>query len=212
MILGEYSLAWLAEMTANGINVGTLGMHLMPANSGLRCAIWSLLGTIAAGSMSVASAQELPTAPVQQQQGLIVLAPPSETITLKNGVATPITVGRVFKSIHIGDPNIVDFVPENDHTALLVPKAIGATNIQILDEKSETINSVTVRVTGDEILGRVVVYNGPTLGTFTVYGCAPNCQRFSEEVSKIPAPTPAPPPNNVIVLPSAQQATPPLAR
>ena len=51
-----------------------------------------------------------------------------------------------------------------------------------------------------------------TLGTFTVYGCAPSCQRFSEEVSKIPAPTPAPPPNNVIVIPSGQQPTPSSAK
>lgn len=202
----------LAERGLARIFCRNFGIALMLVNSGSRYAQGIVIGAILAGSISAALAQELPKSPVQQQQGLIVSAPPTETISLKNGVATPITVGRVFKSIHIGDPNIVDFVPENDHTALLVPKAIGATNLEILDEKSEIINSISIRVTGDEIVGRVVVYNGPTLGTFTVYGCAPTCQRFSEEVSKIPAPVPAPPPNNVIVLPSAQNSTPSVAK
>jgi Flp pilus assembly secretin CpaC len=128
--------------------------------------------------------EEVERTPVEQQPGLVVSGSPSYRITLRSGVATAISVGRVIKSVHIGDPKVVEFVPESDHTALLVPKAVGATNIDILDEKLQLINSLDIQVDAfPSGYQQVVIHNKAQLSSQTNFRCATDDCEYTGELT-----------------------------
>ena len=173
----------------------------MPANLKACSAFWMASVAILAALGAPALAQE----PNQEPALVGVLPYPTQTITLRNGLSTSITVNRSFSKIYIANPDIVDVVAQTDRTAILVPKGPGMTNIDIVDDKAERINSVNILVAGYGTLGRVVIHSGAQLSSYSVYSCAPGCERVEENVSKQPAPTPPPPLNSVILMPAPQQ-------
>jgi Flp pilus assembly secretin CpaC len=115
---------------------------------------------------------------------VVVVAQPTQPITLRLGISTMINVSRRFATLHIIDPNIVDAVAESDRMVNLVPKSVGATNIDILDEKNVWIARLYIRVdhniakaqetmreTYEGVPGRIKIHNHKRLGSATIYSC-----------------------------------------
>ena len=114
-----------------------------------------------------------------------------------------ITVTRAFKTIYVTSPEIVDVIARTDHTAILVPKAVGATNIDIVDDHSQVINTVNVVVDNFPGYGRVQVFNKASPNSFTTFQCGEAaCQSVGVDVVEslphpIPGPSPSPGPGPV---------------
>lgn len=135
---------------------------------------------------------ELPRVRIERHPSITVWRAPVDKISLVKGMATAIAFEGVFKSIHIGDPSIVDFVPESDHRALLVPKAPGSTNIEVLDDKLELMESLEIQVDAfPAAYGHVVVHNKALLNSQTNFRCASDdCVYTGEITVQEPAPLP----------------------
>src|SRR5438445_262752 len=69
-----------------------------------------------------------------------------QTIALKLGVGSPLTLERPFKTVLIGDPDIIDVHTRNDTSVILEPLDIGATNLVFVDERSIAIANVRIMV------------------------------------------------------------------
>ena len=70
-----------------------------------------------------------------------------ETIILTVGTeGTTVMLERPFKTVLIGDPNIVDVLTQGDRSALLQPQGLGGTNIIFLDEGNIAIANIRVVV------------------------------------------------------------------
>ncbi len=119
-----------------------------------------------------------------------VARPPTQTITLNKGFSTTIRVASHFKTIFIANPDIVDVLVRTDREATLVPKMQGSTNVDILDENTMLVSSINVIVTANKILaGRTLVYDHPSLTSFTTYYCGSvACDYVEESITKEPAP------------------------
>lgn len=71
-----------------------------------------------------------------------------QTITLRLGAPTALALGRPFKMVLIGDPNIVDVHTLNDSRVILEPLNLGATNLIFVDDGSIAITNVRIVVFG----------------------------------------------------------------
>ena len=70
-----------------------------------------------------------------------------KTIILTVGTeGTSLMLERPFKTVLIGDPNVVDVLTQGDRWALLQPQGLGGTNIVFLDEGNIAIANVRVVV------------------------------------------------------------------
>jgi Flp pilus assembly secretin CpaC len=69
-----------------------------------------------------------------------------QTITLRLGAGSALTLERPFKTVLIGDPDIVDVHTRNDRSVLLEPLNPGATNLVFVDESSIAISNVRILV------------------------------------------------------------------
>jgi Flp pilus assembly secretin CpaC len=67
-----------------------------------------------------------------------------QTITLKLGAQTALGLERAFKTVLIGDPNIVDVHTLSDRRVTLEPLNLGATNLIFVDERSIAITNVRI--------------------------------------------------------------------
>jgi len=70
-----------------------------------------------------------------------------QEITLRLGAGSTLQLERQFKTILIGDPDVVDIRAQGDRSVILVPLDLGATNVVFLDEQSIAIANVRVLVT-----------------------------------------------------------------
>lgn len=157
----------------------------MPAISGLFCRHAVVVAAILAGSLFGASAQDQVKPPALLRTDVLVAGPPTQTILLRSGLSRSITVQRPFKTIFITDPIVVDVIARTDHTAILVPKSVGATNIDIVDEQSQVINTVNVVVDNFPGYGRVQVYNKASANSFTTFQCGDvACQSVGVDVEE----------------------------
>jgi Flp pilus assembly secretin CpaC len=68
------------------------------------------------------------------------------TITLTLGTGSAFSPERPFKTVLIGDPNVVDVVTHDDRSVIFEPLNPGATNVIFLDERSIVIVNVGIRV------------------------------------------------------------------
>jgi Flp pilus assembly secretin CpaC len=68
------------------------------------------------------------------------------TITLMLGAGSALEVERPFKTIMIGDPDIVDVHAHSDRSVILEPLNPGATNLVFVDERSIAISNVRILV------------------------------------------------------------------
>ncbi len=100
------------------------------------------------------------------------------------------TVARPFKTIVVGDPEIVDTQAVTDRTIIITPQSEGETTILFLHEHNEPLNylAISVDVAGP---GRIKVYNKALLNSYTSYRCTSNgCQYVTELTVKEPAALP----------------------
>jgi Flp pilus assembly secretin CpaC len=71
-----------------------------------------------------------------------------QTITLRLGAPTALALGRPFKTVLMGDPNIVDVHTINDRRVTLEPLNLGATNLVFVDGRNIAITNVRIVVLG----------------------------------------------------------------
>jgi Flp pilus assembly secretin CpaC len=96
----------------------------------------------------------------------LLLAPVSttwaadQTITLRLGAGSPLALERPFKTVLIGDPDIVDVHTRSDRSVMLQPLNPGATNLIFVDERSIAITNVRILVC-DAGATRINYQDGP---------------------------------------------------
>jgi Flp pilus assembly secretin CpaC len=71
-----------------------------------------------------------------------------QAITLRLGAPTALALERPFKTVLIGNPNIVDVHTLNDSRVTLEPLSLGATNLIFVDERSTAITNVRILILG----------------------------------------------------------------
>ncbi|MBV9430309.1 MAG: pilus assembly protein N-terminal domain-containing protein [Hyphomicrobiales bacterium] len=121
-----------------------------------------------------------------EELAAVTLVPqPTQVVSLTQGYSNTIHVSRPFSTIHITDPEVVDIVLTTDRTATLVPKAAGATNVDIFDDKNRLISGINVVVNADEKPGQVRIFDHQSLTSHTSYHCGANtCRYFEETITK----------------------------
>jgi Flp pilus assembly secretin CpaC len=82
------------------------------------------------------------------------------SITLMLGAGSALEVERPFKTVMIGDPDIVDVHTRSDRSVILEPLNPGATNLVFVDERSIAIANVRIRVCSAGAI-RVKFEDGP---------------------------------------------------
>jgi Flp pilus assembly secretin CpaC len=70
-----------------------------------------------------------------------------QTITLRLGAGSTLMLERQFRTVLIGDPDVVDVRAQGDRSVILVPLDLGSTNVVFVDEQSIAIANVRVLVT-----------------------------------------------------------------
>ncbi len=74
-----------------------------------------------------------------------------ETVTLRLGAESTLTLGSPFETVLVGDPNIVNVNAHSDRLVILEPLHLGETNLVFLDKRSITIANVRI-VVSDAVL------------------------------------------------------------
>jgi Flp pilus assembly secretin CpaC len=69
-----------------------------------------------------------------------------QTIALTLGTGSALALKRPFKTVLIGDPNVVNVHAHNDRSVILEPLNLGATNLVFVDERSIAITNVRILV------------------------------------------------------------------
>jgi Flp pilus assembly secretin CpaC len=69
-----------------------------------------------------------------------------QAVTLRLGTGSALTLDRPFTTVLIGDPFVVDVHERSDHTVILEPLDVGATNIVFVDAQSIAIANVRILV------------------------------------------------------------------
>jgi len=88
------------------------------------------------------------------------------------GVTSTLKLTKPFRTIAIGDPKVVDVLPDTDQMVTLHPLAYGETNIVFFDESQHPIYTVGVVVSDPARLGQTVtVHNRNTFAGFLTYRC-----------------------------------------
>jgi hypothetical protein len=71
-----------------------------------------------------------------------------QTVTLSLGAGSALTLERAFKTVLVGDPNIVNVHTHGDRWVILEPLHPGATNLVFVDDESTTIANIRIVVSG----------------------------------------------------------------
>jgi Flp pilus assembly secretin CpaC len=71
-----------------------------------------------------------------------------QTVTLRLGAGSALTLERPFKTVLVGDPNIVNVHTHSDRLVILEPLHPGETNLVFVDEQSITIANIRIVVSG----------------------------------------------------------------
>lgn len=135
----------------------------------------------------------------------------AETIVLTAGFTQMLRPERAVRTIAIGNPQVADATVGDGRTIILTGKAVGTTNLILLDEAGEEISNATVRVTagrGREIRVRDSDHS-------RIYLCAPGCELVgaSAPAGRVAASAPAPAPASTPApAPAARPAGTPAPR
>jgi len=70
----------------------------------------------------------------------------SPSVTLELGAGSTVMLERPFKTVLIGNPEIVDVQNRSDRSVLLEPLNSGTTNLVFIDERGMVITNLTVLV------------------------------------------------------------------
>lgn len=130
----------------------------------------------------------------------------AETIVLTAGFTQMLRPERAVRTIAIGNPQIADATVGDGRTIILTGKAVGTTNLILLDEAGEEISNATIRVTAGR--GREIRVRDSDQSR--IYLCAPGCELVgaSAPAGRVAASAPAPAPAST----SAPPAAPPAAK
>jgi Flp pilus assembly secretin CpaC len=82
------------------------------------------------------------------------------TIILRLGADAPLLLEKSFETVLIGDPQIIDVVTRGDRSILLQPRALGATNVIFLDDRSIVTANIGVLVC-QAIASRIAFHDEP---------------------------------------------------
>jgi Flp pilus assembly secretin CpaC len=69
-----------------------------------------------------------------------------QTITLRLGAGSALALERPFKTVLIGDPNVVNVEARSDRSVVLEPLNPGATNLVFIDDASIAIANIRILV------------------------------------------------------------------
>jgi Flp pilus assembly secretin CpaC len=69
-----------------------------------------------------------------------------QTVILRLGGGTALTLERAFKTVLIGNPGIVEVHTHNARSVIIEPLNLGATNLIFVDERSIAITNVSALV------------------------------------------------------------------
>jgi hypothetical protein len=117
---------------------------------------------------------------------------PTKAIMLYPGMAANVTVSKAFASAFVGDPGLIDTLPNTDSGLIVQAKAEGVTNIILVDADGRTVDTVKVTVLqrghwSDERPDVIRIYN---VGVGVVdYDCTYACHPIGSPKTK-PTPTP----------------------
>jgi Flp pilus assembly secretin CpaC len=126
------------------------------------------------------------------------LAWADDTIELTAGFVKAFALKRAFKTAASGNPAIADVRPGATDSAILISgKAVGMTNVVVLNEMDQEVLSATVTVTADAPEpGRLVIVRGMLAPTdknkVSVFSCTPRCVLHDDGPSKIKRTAPWP--------------------
>jgi Flp pilus assembly secretin CpaC len=70
------------------------------------------------------------------------------TVTLRLGAGSALALERPFKTVLVGDPNVVNVRTHSDRSVVLEPLNPGATNLVFIDEASIAIANIRILVHG----------------------------------------------------------------
>ncbi len=85
------------------------------------------------------------------------------SITLTLGTGSAFLLERPFKTVLIGDPNVVDVVTRGERSVIFEPLNPGATNVVFVDERSIAIINVGILVCKARAT-RIVYLDSPDCG------------------------------------------------
>ena len=68
------------------------------------------------------------------------------SVTLELGAGSTVMLERPFKSVLIGNPEVVDVQTQNERSVLLKPLSLGTTNLIFVDYQGIVITNLTIMV------------------------------------------------------------------
>ena len=80
-----------------------------------------------------------------------------------------IQLNNPYKTVKIQNPQIVDVIPQTDHSFLLRPLSVGLTDVNVLDDQDKTIRNFSVVVQDF-----VKIMDPKSLYKYESYLCGPN--------------------------------------
>ena len=126
----------------------------------------------------------------------------SESLQLTPGFSRLLRFDRPVATVVVGNPEIVDARAQTDRAIVLVGRAVGITNLIVLDDASREVLSALV-VVGTQDAGKVVIHARPRLHEYWAYRCSEdNCVRVEDRLEYLQPSAP------MVVMPSPP-ATPP---
>jgi Flp pilus assembly secretin CpaC len=69
-----------------------------------------------------------------------------QTMTLKLGAGSTVTIERPFKAVLIGDPDVLSIHKHDDRSVAIEPLSLGATNVVFVDERGYAIVNISIVV------------------------------------------------------------------
>jgi Flp pilus assembly secretin CpaC len=120
------------------------------------------------------------------------------TIELTAGFVKVLPIKLPFKTAASGNPAIADVRPgATDGAVLIFGRAVGTTNVIVLDETDQEVLSATVKVTADAPeIGRLVIVRGMLSPTdrnkVSVFSCTPRCILHDDRPGKVKRTVPWP--------------------
>ena len=121
---------------------------------------------------------------------------PSDAVQLTPGFTKLVRFDRTITTVVIGNPEVVDARAQTDRAIVLVGKAVGITNLIVLDDGgNEVFNSLVV--VGARDAGKVVVHARKQLHEYWAYRCTEeNCVRVEDRLEYLQPTAP------MVVVPS----------
>lgn len=102
------------------------------------------------------------------------------TIQLREGSQTVLTLNRPFSSVAVANSDIADALPRSDRTLLLVGKRVGSSDIMVFSDADQLYHA-TIVVAPTSTTGKIITHNKKDLTLYNAYQCNPVCQRIEDK-------------------------------